>query len=178
MTLILVVPLPFLQCCSIFVSIVLRVAFVLSLLYPNLYLGPCWVWRLLARGDAVHGRPNCLDTCRASASMNAVSGERFTPAAAADVATPTVRICVRRLWTSTPRIHKIIHCLTVHVRTCRLSHSEGVHRVPLNLHASRPQMGREVDGHLRWRQRQAPFSPPSRTTGNRNADRSASAHCR
>ena len=37
------------------------------------------------------------------------------------------------------------------------SHLEGVHRVPPIFHANRPQMGREVDTHLRRRLRQFPL---------------------
>ena len=57
--------------------------------------------------------------------------------------------------------HRNAHGRTVHVTARHRSHSEGVHRVPLILHANRPQIGREIGGHLRRGQRHFPFSPYS-----------------
>jgi len=52
---------------------------------------------------------------------------------------------------------------TIHVMTRCSSHSKGVHCVPLILHTRRPQIGLEVGGHLRRRQRQFPLAT-SRST--------------
>ena len=77
------------ECRSILFPIFFPTGFVLSLLCPNFYLGLWWVGRQWTRGNAVHERVNCLESGRASASMEAVSRESFTPPAAADAGTPT-----------------------------------------------------------------------------------------
>ena len=61
----------------------------LSLFYPNFCLCLYWVQLQLAPRNAVYERANCSDNGRASASINAVSRERFTPTAAADAVTLT-----------------------------------------------------------------------------------------
>ena len=50
----------------------------------------------------MYERAKFADSCRTSASMNAVSRESFTPATAADAVNP-VCLCVRRLQTVTPQ---------------------------------------------------------------------------
>ena len=72
--------------------------------------------------------------------------------------------------TSTPRIHKSVHGRSVHGMIRRPSHSEGVHGVPLILHASRPQMGREVVVVCAGINARVPFSQASaRKPGNMNS---------
>ena len=82
--------------------------------------------------------------------MSAVSRERLTSAATSDAVAPTYLHSTVGL---PPHVFcKSVHGRTVHVMTRRLSHSEGVHRVPLTLHASLPEMGLEVGGYSRRRQ--------------------------
>ena len=75
-----------------------------------------------------------------------------------DAVTPTVRICVRRLRTSIPCIHRNVHGRSVHDTTRRSSHSEKVHRVKFIFHASRTD-GPGGCGHRRRRQRQVSLLP-------------------
>ena len=80
---------PFLSTVVYLSLIILPAGSLLPLLYPNFCLDLWWVRLQLARGDAVHERANCSDSVRASASVDAVSRERFIPAVAADAVTPT-----------------------------------------------------------------------------------------
>ena len=57
----------------------------MAVFYPNFYLGLEWVRLQLAPRNVVIERESCSDNGRAPASMNAVSRERFTLAAAADL---------------------------------------------------------------------------------------------
>ena len=131
-------------------------AVLLSLFCPNFYLGLSWVRLQLAPRNDVYERANFSENGRASASMNAVSRDRFTPAAAVDAVTPTY---LRATAADFHPTYKNVHGRNVHVMARRPSHSEGVHRVPIIFHASRPSMGLEAGGHLHCRQCHVPFLP-------------------
>ena len=56
-------------------------------------------------------------------------------------------------------LHQNVDGRTIQVKSRRISHLEGVHRVPHILRTNRPGMGLEVGSHLRRRQRQFPLLP-------------------
>ena len=120
----------------------------------------------------MHERANCSDSDRASASIDAIPRECFTPAAAADAVSPTyLRAMVADLH---PRIHKNVHGRSVHDATRHPSHSEGVHRVPYQPPADGSGGGRSSTPAS------APCFPSLRLLGRPGTgalDPSASAHC-
>ena len=96
-------------------------------------------------------RANCLDSGGAPTSTGDVSRERFTSFAAAAYAVTPTYLCAMTANFYPGYSNKNVHGRTIYVRSSR---SEGVHRVPRILHASRPQICREIRGKLRRRQRQ------------------------
>ena len=66
--------------------IILSAGCLVVLILPNFYLGLLWVRLQLARRNAVYERANGSDNGKASASMNVVSWERFTPEVEASIA--------------------------------------------------------------------------------------------
>ena len=69
--------------------IIFPARFWFSLLHPHLFLDPWSVRIQLTPGNAMGERTNCPNRGTASASMNAISRERFIPTAVADAVTPT-----------------------------------------------------------------------------------------
>ena len=93
----------------------------------------------------VYELANFSDSGRASASVKRAAKMRDPCRGRGRRYLYLVRICVRRLRTST---HKNVHGCAVHAMTRRPFHPERMHHVPVFFHARRPPMSVEVGGRL------------------------------
>ena len=143
------------QCRSSFLYLsILPAGCLSSLLYPNFYLDLVGPASIVPWERCIYELANCSDSGRASASMNAVSRERFTPAAAADavILTSLRAPAPSILWLAAPLTRKeyIVY---------RVSSMRAVRRRVWRLLAICAGVNAS-----------SPISPPSRTLGNRNPD--------